>query len=64
MARRLNFEKATLAGKRNLPGKDEQEFLNRGFTARWLEQAEKWAANQQPAQRWMQRKGAARSVQR
>ena len=41
MARRLNWEKAAMAGKRKLSLQDEQKFLDRGRTARWLEWAEK-----------------------
>jgi hypothetical protein len=44
MARRLNWAKANLAKKPKLSLRDEQEYLDRGFTAHWLERAEKWAA--------------------
>lgn len=43
MARRLNWAKAGLAKKPKLSLSGEQEYLAKGFTARWLEQAEKRA---------------------
>ncbi len=40
MARRLNWEKAVLRGKRTTSIKDEHEYLKKSFTSRWLERAE------------------------
>jgi hypothetical protein len=51
MARKLDWEKAAMAGKRKLSLRDEQESLDRGFTKRWLEQAEKRGRSSKPAQR-------------
>jgi hypothetical protein len=41
---KLNWEKAALASKPKLSITAEREYLDRGYTARWLEQAEKRAA--------------------
>ena len=40
MSRRLNWEPLRLSHKRKLNIKDEQEWLDSGYTARWLEEAE------------------------
>ena len=40
MSRRLNWEPLRLSHKRKLNIKDEQERLDSGYTARWLEEAE------------------------
>jgi hypothetical protein len=40
MARRLDWEKRNLAGKRKQSVADEKEFLQRDLAARWLEKAE------------------------
>jgi hypothetical protein len=43
MARRLNWERASLMARPKLSISDEREFLDRGFTKRWLERAEERA---------------------
>jgi hypothetical protein len=54
MARRLNWEKAALAAKPKLSIRNEQDYLERGFTALWLERAEKRVAAQRKS-RWKKR---------
>ena len=44
MTRRLNWEKANLAGKPKVSIADEMEFSAKSRTARWLEKAERRAA--------------------
>ena len=51
MTRRFDWEKANLAQKPKVSISDEQEFLDKGFTARWLEQAEKRAAERKRMKR-------------
>ena len=41
MSRRLNWEPLRLSHKRKLNIKDEQERFDKGYTAHWLERAEK-----------------------
>jgi hypothetical protein len=44
---RLDWRKAQLAGKQKMSICDEQDYLDWGFTARWLEDAEKQAKRAQ-----------------
>jgi hypothetical protein len=48
---RLDWRKASLAGKPTLSLKNEKEFLEKSYTSRWLERVEKWQAANRRASR-------------
>ena len=48
MTGRLDWRKARFAGKPKMSIRDEQDHLDKGFTARWLEKAEKQAVDSTP----------------
>jgi hypothetical protein len=60
MTGRLDWRKARLDGKPKMSICDEQDHLDKGFTARWLANAEKKAAERERAQARRKRKHAVR----